>query len=365
MTYISNDILIGFLKKYNVHKLVLSSGTRNIPFVSSVEVDKWFECFSVVDERNAAFFGMGLAQQSNEPVAIACTSGTAVSNYVTGVTEAYYSHVPLIVITFDRSPYVLNQLETQKIDQMTVFDSITKANIELPMIKDVEDIWYCERILNEAFISIRQHDVGPVHINIPLVGSTNDLWKKQEGISESIKFIEYYSYETDNWEHLKNELDGKRVLFVLGQNCTLTEVEKAYLNELIYKLNAVVLCDNLTNFHSKNSINPEKTIKALDGNTIKDYMPDIVITYGANFQERIKDLFKANERRCAHWLIAEDGKIKDCFRSQTKIFECSLKYFVSRIVGWKFCTNDHYLKKWKQLDEQLHITDLPFSNFFL
>ena len=178
MTYISNDILIGFLKKYNVHKLVLSSGTRNIPFVSSVEVDKWFECFSVVDERNAAFFGMGLAQQSNEPVAIACTSGTAVSNYVTGVTEAYYSHVPLIVITFDRSPYVLNQLETQKIDQMTVFDSITKANIELPMIKDVEDIWYCERILNEAFISIRQHDVGPVHINIPLVGSTNDLWKK-------------------------------------------------------------------------------------------------------------------------------------------------------------------------------------------
>lgn len=79
MPYISNDILIGFLKKYNVHKLVLSSGARNIPFVSSVEVDKWFECFSVVDERNAAFFGMGLAQQSNEPVAIACTSGTAVS----------------------------------------------------------------------------------------------------------------------------------------------------------------------------------------------------------------------------------------------------------------------------------------------
>ena len=63
MPYISNDILIGFLKKYNVHKLVLSSGTRNIPFVSSVEVDKWFECFSVVDERNAAFFGMGLERR--------------------------------------------------------------------------------------------------------------------------------------------------------------------------------------------------------------------------------------------------------------------------------------------------------------
>lgn len=81
------------------------------------------------------FLEWDLHSSQNEPVAIACTSGTAVSNYVTGVTEAYYSHVPLIAITFDRSPYVLNQLETQKIDQMTVFDSITKANIELPMIK--------------------------------------------------------------------------------------------------------------------------------------------------------------------------------------------------------------------------------------
>lgn len=99
MTYVSNDILIKFLKKHDIHKLVLSSETRNIPFVSSVENDEWFECFSVVDERNAA---LGLAQQSDEPVVIACTSGTAVSNYVTGITEAFYSRVQLIAITFDR-----------------------------------------------------------------------------------------------------------------------------------------------------------------------------------------------------------------------------------------------------------------------
>ncbi|MFR1095457.1 MAG: hypothetical protein ACLSEO_02905 [Pilosibacter sp.] len=92
-------------------------------------------------------------------------------------------------------------------------------------------------------------------------------------------------------------------------------------------------------------------------------MPDIIITYGANFQERIKDLFKANERLCAHWSIAEDGKIKDCFRSQTKIFECSLKYFISRVVGVEFRTDDEYLKKWKKLDGQLQVTELPFSNF--
>lgn len=363
MAYISNDILIKFLKKYNIHKLVLSSGTRNIPFVSSVEVDDWFECFSVVDERNAAFFGMGLAQQSNEPVVIACTSGTAVSNYVTGVTEAFYSQVPLIAITFDRSPYVLEQLETQKIDQMSIFDSITKANIELPMIKDEEDIWYCERVLNEAFISLKQHGTGPIHINVPLVGSTNDLWAKQNEAKDTIKYIEYYSYETNNWNLLKEELENKKVLFVIGQNTTLTDLEKENLNQLIYRLNAVVLNDNLTNFTSDNSINPEKTIKALDGKSIQKYLPDIVITFGTNFQERIKDLFKANKREFEHWSITEDGKIKDCFKSQTKVFECSLDYFTSRLVESVSWSSDEYLKLWKDLDNHLFIRDLPFSNF--
>ena len=321
MAYISNDILIKFLKKRGVHKLVLSSGTRNIPFVSSVENDEWFECFSVVDERNAAFFGMGLSQQSNEPVVIACTSGTAVSNYITGVTEAYYSQVPLVAITFDRSPYVLNQLETQKIDQMSIFDSITKSNIELPMIKDKEDIWYCERILNEAFISLYQHGIGPIHINIPLVGSTNELWTKQNEKKDTIKYIDYYSYETDNWKFLKKELENKRILIIVGQNSTLSNTEKENLNRFIYKLNAVVLNDNLTNFVSDNSINPEKTIKALNESTIEEYLPDIVISYGTNFQERIKELLKANARKFEHWAITEDGKIKDCFKTQTKIFE--------------------------------------------
>ena len=170
MSYISNEILISLLKQYGIKKLVLSSGARNIPFVNAVEVDNDFECFSVIDERNAAFFGMGLSQQSNEPVAIACTSGTAASNYLTGVTEAFYSHVPLVVITFDRGPYMLNQLETQKVDQPAIFYSVCKKSVSLPIIKDSDDIWYCQRLVNEALITLTQNYTAPVHINVPLIG---------------------------------------------------------------------------------------------------------------------------------------------------------------------------------------------------
>ncbi|MBP3255303.1 MAG: hypothetical protein J6M60_02285 [Clostridia bacterium] len=106
--YIGNSILIELLKKYNIKKLVLSSGARNVPFVFNVENDSDFECFSVIDERNAAFFALGLSQQAKEPVVIACTSGTAASNYITGITEAYYSHAPIVVLTFDRNPYMYN-----------------------------------------------------------------------------------------------------------------------------------------------------------------------------------------------------------------------------------------------------------------
>ena len=161
--YITNHILMNLLSKFGVANLVLSSGSRNIPFVSAVETDPRFECYSVVDERNAAFFALGISQQLDEPVAIACTSGTAASNYLTGVTEAFYSHAPLVVLTFDRSPYLLHQIETQKIDQPSIFRSVVKKSVTLPLIKDEDDVWYCQRLINEALIAMRQRQDGPVH----------------------------------------------------------------------------------------------------------------------------------------------------------------------------------------------------------
>ena len=118
---------------------------------------------------------MGIAQEYNESVASVCTSGTAVSNYLSNITEAYYSNVPIVAITFDRGPYTLNQLETQKIDQTSILMSVCKKSVTLPIIKDEEDIWYCERLINEALIALKKGNTGPVQINIPLLGGQNEL----------------------------------------------------------------------------------------------------------------------------------------------------------------------------------------------
>jgi len=366
--YLSNKILIELLKQYGVKKLVLSSGCRNIPFVSSVENDDDFECFSVIDERNAAFFGLGLSQESQEPVAIACTSGTAASNYVTGVTEAYYSHAPLVVLTFDRSPYAYKQLETQKIDQESIFESITKKSVTLPVIKDNDDIWYCKRIINEALIQMKQHGTGPIHINIPLLGDVNNLYN--DGVEkkqiETINKINYIEKTNENeWNKTIDKLNKTdKILLVIGQRSFVSEEEKNLIKDFCNKTNCVVLADNLANFKCDNLILAGPIIKALNSKTIEKLLPDLIISFGDNMQERIKELLRG--KNIEHWSIDETGEIRDCFKMLSSIYECSPKYFFKKVNDkLEKNTNSKYLENWKKVNNVIILPDMPFTNFYV
>ena len=183
------DLLISYLKQNHIQHIVISSGTRAIPFIRAIENDDYFICHSVVDERNAAFYGLGIAQQLNEPVAITCTSGTAASNYLSGMTEAFYAHTPLVAITADRSMQVLNQLETQKVDQPAIFTPVTQRSVSLPVIKDTDDLWYAKHLLDEAFIAMFQRGSGPIHINLPIEGTTNEITIRHK--KEQLKLFQH------------------------------------------------------------------------------------------------------------------------------------------------------------------------------
>lgn len=367
--YMSNKILIELLKKYGIKKLVLSSGARNVPFVSTVETDHSFECFSIIDERNAAFFGMGLSEELQEPVAIACTSGTAASNYISGVTEAYYSNVPLVVLTFDRHPYMYNQLETQKIDQESIFKSITKKSVTLPIIKEEDDVWYCNRIINEAFIEMNHHGSGPIHINIPLVGDMNMLFNDngKDTTEKGMKKIDYIYDNENDWETKTKELlNTKKVLFVLGQDSSLTKEEKDKLYKFAKTINCPILTDNLSNFKSEYNILAGPIIKALNSKTANVVVPEIIITYGNNMQERIKEIFRG--KNIKHWSITEDGKVRDCFKAMGTVFECKLDYFLDYFIksmSNNYKSNGKYLEKWKELSTNIKLPDMPFTNFYV
>ena len=367
--YVTNNILMNLLSKFGVAKLVLSSGSRNIPFVSAVETDPRFECYSVVDERNAAFFALGMSQQLNEPVAIACTSGTAASNYLSGVTEAFYSHIPLIVLTFDRSPYLLHQIETQKIDQPSIFQSVVKKSVTLPLIKDEDDIWYCQRLINEALIAMHQHQDGPVHINIPLIGDQNRLVSESVN-KDTINNVNYIDYiAQDNVEKFKiyaNALDGKKALVIMGQTIPLDDRTQTAIRQFCHLYHIPVLADNLSNFRCDEMIFAEGVGKALNSKTVANYVPDIIISFGANFQERLKDLFRAHKEKISHWSIEPEGIIRDVFKCQSAVFDCKPQVFfeaMNRYVG-DGCNKD-YIVQWKRLENALVMPDMDFTNFYV
>ena len=203
------QIIIALLKKYGIKHCVLSAGSRNVPFVHSVENDPYFKCYSVVDERSAGYFALGLAQELNEPVVISCTASTASSNYWPPVGEAFYQNVPIIVLTSDRDPVMLGQWEDQMIDQVGMFDRHVKKSVNLPLESDnEEDMRYCVRLVNEARLELDHHGKGPVHINIPMRNYYNSFNTKQLPDVKKIDRTEILSPEKQ-WEE-KAEKHGLR-----------------------------------------------------------------------------------------------------------------------------------------------------------
>lgn len=371
--YLNNSILITLLHKYNIRHLVISSGTRNIPFANAVEVDPGFTCYSVVDERSAAFFALGISQKLQEPVAIACTSGTAASNYLSGVTEAYYAHVPLVVITFDRSSYSLHQLETQKIDQPAIFTSACKKSVSLPVVKNEEDAWYCQRLVNEALIALTQRQNGPVHINVPIPGDWNAVFSGSLAFEQKreVNKIDYVSmFDQAAWQEKAQKLHrAEKVLVVMGQSLPADDSVNREISRFTQLLACPILADNLSNFRCENYVHAEGLIKALNSKTVSGYLPDIVISFGANFQERIKELLRAHRGTFEHWSIEPEGVVRDVFQSQTALFESAPAQFFEKMNGILEQTGyqqgkGKYLAAWKKLEGAIKLPDMPFNNFY-
>ena len=180
--YSSNKMvlqLLSLLKQNNIRRIVISPGSRHFAFVHSLEADNYFKLYSVVDERSAAFFALGLIQQTGEIVAVTCSSGTACMNYGSAVVEAFYQRLPLLVLSSDRVPYLLNQMEDQMYDQLDTFTHCTKYCGQLPEVRNEIDEWLCNRIINEGLIELTHHGNGPVHLNIPFAAHHTDTFSTQ------------------------------------------------------------------------------------------------------------------------------------------------------------------------------------------
>ena len=362
------QIIVAMLKKRNIKNIVISPGNSHNAIVRSIEEDKFFKTYNIVDERSAAFFALGLIQELNEPVAICCTSGTAATNYMTGVTEAYRRKMPLVVITGDKNPYYLGQLEDQMIDQVNLFKTNTKFSITLPIVRNQKDEWYCQRLVNEAFLEMNHHGRGPVHINVPIEEgmfaingdfSTNELPK--------VNIIERIDCKTKEDEIKKKfeNLKNKKVLIVYGQDNDIPDNRIKNLEKIFSYYNCMISVDKLSNLHCEGSIETTKaTLIARLSGSFNELMPDIVITLAGNTVWDGRFLLKGHNDKFESWLVTEEGKVQDYYKNLTTIFELSIDEFLVMMSKYNVDSSKSYYQLWKNKTDEFKIPEFEYSNLY-
>lgn len=360
--------LLSLLKAFNINKVVISSGTRHFPLIHSLESDNYFKLYSVVDERSAAFFALGLIQHHNEPVAICCTSGSAVLNYGSAVSESFYQHLPLLLITVDRFPELLGQKEDQMLRQDNPFHEFIKYHANLPDIKNNMDEWYVNRVINEALIELNHHGKGPVQINFPILEHNIDPYNIESLPKVRKVTLHTSDMDADEWLAHSRKLIDKKILIVWGQSVPFNNDLQDNLTNFCNTYNCVILTDKISNLHHPNAIeNAFVLLRSMTLEEEKELFPDIVITVGANivFNGEIKSYLKRNASEFENWQVGPEKNICDPFHCLNEIFEMNESFFFEKISRTDIeKTDQNYYHRWQNIATLIEEPDVEYSQLF-
>ncbi len=309
--------IVEMLAALGLQEVVLCPGSRNAPLVISFNRHPHFRCTSIRDERSAAFFAMGMAIELKRPVAVVSTSGSAALNFAPAISEAYYQRIPLIVITADRLKEWTDQGDGQTINQTDIYRNYICKSYDLrgDAEKDA-DFWYNNRSLNEGWNIATISDKGPVHFNIPLsepLYHTTDFPAMPQRVFSEIAIERRLAIDT--LRHLKDIFSGSRkVMILVGQHDKDLELQQA-LSKMASLDNVVVLTESTANIHDHQFIaNIDRCITTLDGDEIKSYMPDLLITVGgAIVSKRIKAAIRKYTPKF-HWNISLHHDFMDTYQ---------------------------------------------------
>ncbi len=351
---LSIQILVDLLIKHGIKKAVVSPGTTNLEFIAALQYNGDFEIYSSIDERSAAYMACGIAEESSEPVIIACTESTASRNYFPGLTEAYYRKLPIIAVTGIHRYYHIGTLFPQVIDRSVSPNDIAVCKAQLPIIKDKEDIKQTELLVNKALLAAKSSNSGPVHIDLPCCNDDYDFSCKELYNAHKID-----RYEVgDKFPDLPN---GKIAVYV-GSHRNFTEEETEKLDAFCACHNSVVFCDHTSGYHGKYAV----YAGLLSVQRKKyDIMSNIMCVI--HIGEQMADWPTMTRLKAAKttWRISPDGELRDTFGNLSNVFKMPLITFLKHYIddGEK---KDAYYKECSATKATLKIPydKLPLSNVY-
>lgn len=298
--------LVDICRMKGIRHVVISPGSRNGPLSVLFSRDDAIQVHIVVDERGAAFFALGIAQQLQSPVALLCTSGTAALNYAPAIAEAYYQQVPLLVLTADRPEELLDTSDGQMINQKDIFKNFVSNSYNYPFDGPAKKLaWHQERIVNEA-IDWAKIWRRPVHINIPFREPLYNLDNiKEEVNSTSYIFPITASMPEQDMRALANSWGkANRIMLLIGCHSPSKE-----LNEIVDKFkafdNLIILSETTSNVILKDTIhNIDVVLSTLDETEKEAFRPDLLITFGTNLVSKQVKQFLREYSPKSHWHLS-------------------------------------------------------------
>jgi 2-succinyl-5-enolpyruvyl-6-hydroxy-3-cyclohexene-1-carboxylate synthase len=346
--------LVALLEVHGIKQMVLCPGSRNSPVVQTLANRPFFSCHAVTDERSAGFFALGMALQSAQPVAVCCTSGTALLNLHPAVAEAFYQQIPLIIISADRPAAWIGQMDGQTIPQPNVFRSLVKKSIHLPEIQTDEDEWHCNRLINEALLELNHHGKGPVHINVAI---SEPLSRFTVEKLPEVRVIKRNTFDNpDEW--ITNMNTYNRRMMIAGQmpaNCPLDATEGENLCKYFALLTEHT--GNLKSFVPAIR-NFDVVLSALTEERQEELIPELLITYGGNIISKPLKKFLRSHPPKAHWHLSESGEVVDLFGVLTTIIEAEPYSFLQKIAALPL-NHATYPLQWKKLSAQIPQPEFP------
>ena len=381
--------------KFDLFDVVISPGSRNVPLAIGFASNKKFKCYSIVDERSAAFFALGLSQKSKKPTILICTSGSALLNYYPAVAEAYYSEIPLIILSADRPEYKINIGDGQTINQSNVFEKnilysnslkqdcshateeIIKSNLQ-KIVNDKADYSKIEKLQksiqknNEEIIEIAFNlsinKMQPVHLNVPM---EEPLYEFNDSPSISVKVKKKTEKkpsltDLDNFYKAINKASKIMILIGVSDGNILSK-------KSIQKINScssiIVMKEHTSNVFNESFIsNIDRLIGPIELQSNSDSLfdelsPEIVISLGGMIVSKKIKSFLRNYKPRKHFHIGNNIS-KDSFYSGVEHINTTANKFFENIDLNK--SDSKYFEKWNQLDYSkldLHNRYMKVINF--
>lgn len=355
--YYSNErsvqILISLLKAHNIHKVVASPGTANQTFVGSIMYDDWFEIYSSVDERSAAYIACGLADESQEPVVLTCTGATASRNYLPALTEAYYRKLPILTITSTKDIANIGHLIAQVIDRSNCPNDTCLLSEHINAAHDAISEWDANIKINRAILELTHRGGGPVHIN--LTTTYNHKYTTKELPQERV------IHRIESFDSLP-ELPKCKIGIFIGAHKRFSAEQTKAIENFCLAHNAVVFCDHTSGYHGKMRIQPA-LIKAQSNFDTQLCDVDLLIHIG-----EVSGDYQGMEIKCnTVWRVNPDGEIRDLWHKLSYVFEMPEQKFFEIYTPSNTQPSTAFYDSLKALYDSiiLQIPQLPLSNTWI